>query len=61
LSSEDEEAVEAELNELITVEHQKVINTLPTTPSDDLPVTIPGNYQMCTITIHYVLKYIYMI
>jgi len=41
LSSEDEEAVEAELNELITVEHQKVIDTLPTVPSDDLPVTVP--------------------
>jgi len=41
LSSEDEEAVEAELNELITVEHQKVIDTLPTVPADDLPVTVP--------------------
>lgn len=41
LSSEDEEAVEAELNELITVEHQKAMDNLPTVPSDELPVTIP--------------------
>lgn len=42
MSSEEEEAVEAELNELITVEHQKAIDMLPTVPSEDLPVTIPG-------------------
>ncbi|XP_027840605.2 charged multivesicular body protein 6-A isoform X2 [Aphis gossypii] len=41
LSSEDEEAVEAELNELITVEHQKAMDKLPTVPSDELPVTVP--------------------
>jgi len=40
LSSEDEEAVEAELNELISVEQQKVVDMLPSIPSDDLPVTI---------------------
>lgn len=43
LSSEDEEAVEAELNELISVEQQKVVDMLPSIPSDDLPVTIQGN------------------
>jgi len=41
LSSEEEEAVEAELNELITVEHQKAIDLLPTIPLDDLPATVP--------------------
>ncbi|XP_026808771.1 charged multivesicular body protein 6 [Rhopalosiphum maidis] len=41
LSSEDEEAVEAELNELITVEHQKAIDMLPTVPSDELPIIVP--------------------
>lgn len=41
LSSEDEEAVEAELNDLIAVEHQKAIDMLPTVPSDELPVTVP--------------------
>ncbi|KAF0720934.1 charged multivesicular body protein 6-A isoform X1 [Aphis craccivora] len=41
LSSEDEEAVEAELNELIIVEHQKAMDNLPIVPSDELPVTIP--------------------
>ncbi|KAE9523475.1 hypothetical protein AGLY_016027 [Aphis glycines] len=41
LSSEDEEAVEAELNELITIEHQKAMDKLPTVPSDELPVTVP--------------------
>jgi charged multivesicular body protein 6 len=41
LSSEDEEAVEAELNELIAVEHQKAVDMLPTVPSDELPVTVP--------------------
>lgn len=46
LSSEDEEAVEAELNELIAVEHQKAVDLLPTVPSDELPVTVPGNYKV---------------
>lgn len=41
LSSEDEDAVEAELNELIAVEHQKAVDMLPTVPSDELPVTVP--------------------
>ncbi|CAI6368567.1 unnamed protein product [Macrosiphum euphorbiae] len=41
LSSEDEESVEAELNELIAVEHQKAIDLLPTVPSDELPLTVP--------------------
>lgn len=45
MSSEDEEAVEAELNELITVEHQNAMDKLPTVPSDELPVTVPGNYK----------------
>lgn len=58
MSSEDEEAVEAELNELIIVEHQKAMDNLPTVPSDELPVTIPGNYKYNVLfkTI-YVLKY----
>ncbi|XP_022167020.1 charged multivesicular body protein 6-A isoform X3 [Myzus persicae] len=41
LLSEDEDAVEAELNELIAVEHQKAVDMLPTVPSDELPVTVP--------------------
>jgi len=45
LSSEDEEAVEAELNQLIAVEHQKAVDMLPTVPSDELPVTVPGKYK----------------
>ncbi|VVC31982.1 Snf7 family [Cinara cedri] len=45
LSSEDEELVEAELNELISVEHQKVIDMLPTIPSEDLPSTVPENKE----------------
>lgn len=45
LSSEDEEAVEAELNELINIEHQKTIDMLPNVPSEDLPVAVPGNFQ----------------
>lgn len=44
MSSEDEEAVEAELNELINIEHQKAVDLLPTVPSDDLPVSDPGNF-----------------
>lgn len=51
LSTEDEEAVEAELNELISIEHQKAVDLLPTVPSDDLPVSDPGNY------FHFVIKY----
>lgn len=46
MSSEDEDAVEAELNELIAVEHQKAVDMLPTVPSDELPVTVPGNYKV---------------
>lgn len=46
MSSEDEESVEAELNELIAVEHQKAIDLLPTVPSDELPLTVPGNYKV---------------
>lgn len=42
LSSEDEEAVEAELNELISVEYQTAIDMLPTVPSKNLPIIIPG-------------------
>lgn len=75
MSSEDEEAVEIELNELITVEHQKVIDQLPTIPLDDLPITVPGNSQCYTIIInsilhstnliqfilyYYILKHIYL-
>ncbi|KAL4148728.1 hypothetical protein QTP88_002897 [Uroleucon formosanum] len=41
LSSEDEEAVEVELNELIAAEHQKAVDMLPTVPSDELPVNVP--------------------
>lgn len=45
MSSEDEDAVEAELNELISVEHQKIIDTLPIVESDHLPEIVSGNYQ----------------
>lgn len=46
MSSEDEEAVEVELNELIAAEHQKAVDMLPTVPSDELPVNVPGNYKV---------------
>jgi len=28
------------------VEHQKAVDMLPTVPSDELPVTVPGNYKI---------------
>ncbi|XP_050436339.1 charged multivesicular body protein 6 [Adelges cooleyi] len=41
LSTEDEDAVEAELDALTSKEHEKVIDTLPHVPSDELPVVNP--------------------
>jgi hypothetical protein len=43
LSSEDEELVEAELNELISNEHQKAMDKLPIVPLDNSPFNAPGN------------------
>jgi len=54
LSSEDEEAVEAELNELIAVEHQKAVDMLPNVPSDELPLTVPGNFN---VKLFYLIQY----
>lgn len=56
MSSEDEEAVEIELNELITVEHQKAMDKLPTVPSDELPVTVPGNFE---VNMFYLKQFMY--
>lgn len=50
LTSEDEDAVEAELDKLISEEHQKAVDKLPTVPSDDLLTTVPGNLQSCTVS-----------
>lgn len=52
LSQEDEEGVEAELNELIAMEHQNAIDILPTVPSEELPVTIPGILQYFIIKLY---------
>ncbi|XP_025416304.1 charged multivesicular body protein 6-A [Sipha flava] len=41
LSSEDEELVEAELNELISNEHQKAMDKLPIVPLDNSPFNAP--------------------
>lgn len=60
LSPEDEESVEAELNELISSEHQQIIDMLPTIPSDDLPVTVQGSIQHYTI-MYYILKHVCII
>lgn len=59
MSPEDEESVEAELNQLISSEHQQIIDMLPTIPSDDLPVTVPGSIQHYTI-MYYVLKHVFV-
>lgn len=59
LTSEDEEAVETELNELINAEHQKAIDSLPAVPSEELPVTIPGNNRYYFDRIYNILKHVY--
>lgn len=45
LSIEDEKAVETELEDLISLEQQKVVDKLPDVPSDDLPAIITGYYH----------------
>lgn len=63
LSSEDEESVEAELNELIFDENKKAMEKLPVVPLDDLSFNTPGNNLkvLHSLLFYQVLKFIFII